>query len=283
MQYTYDWPTAPLLFGSSYEDAAIELNTFRPHSRVFAIAASGETARALTAEGHHVTAVDINPRQVDYARGLALKDGRVERALAIGRRFAGWNEASVREFLALTDPTEQVDYWDHILDSRRFRIALDSVLVLRFAFARHLTACLPDSFGTVVRARLRRCWATHSNRANPFAWRLLMGAAPPARNTIAPIEFACDDAATYLESRPPGSFDGFALSNILDGATASYCRRLYAAVNCAASPGATVVIRSLGEPHVGVGDNRAAEDRSPLWGTVHVASASESWIPCSIC
>jgi S-adenosylmethionine:diacylglycerol 3-amino-3-carboxypropyl transferase len=142
---------------------------------------------------------------------------------------------------------------------------------------------LPDSFGTVVRARLRRCWATHSNRTNPFAWRLLLGDTKPERNTIAPIEFACDDAAGYLESRPSGSFDAFALSNILDGATASYCRRLHAAVSRAASPGAMVVIRSLAEPHAGVRHNRAAEDRSPLWGTVHVAAASESWIPCSTC
>ena len=283
MRYTYDWASAPLLFGSSYEDAAIELAAFRPHSRVFAIAASGETARALAAKGHHVTAIDINPRQVDYARGSSPKDGRVERALAFGRRSVGWHEAGVREFLTLTDLAEQVDYWDRILDTRHFRIALDALLLLRFAFARHLTASLPDSFGTVVRARLRRCWATHSNLTNPYAWRLLLGGRQPALSTIPPIEFACGDAADYLESRPSGSFDGFALSNILDGATAPYCRRLQAAVNRAASPGAIVVIRSLAEPHAGVCHNRAAEDRSPLWGTVHVAAASESWIPCSTC
>jgi S-adenosylmethionine:diacylglycerol 3-amino-3-carboxypropyl transferase len=283
MQYTYDWPTAPLLFGRSYEDAAIELAAFRPQSRVFAIAESGETARALAAAGHHVTAVDINPRQVDYARGAAQKDGRVERVLAIGRRSTGWSAARIREFLALTDLAEQVDYWDRILDTRRFRFAMDSLLLLRFAFARHLTAFLPAHFGNVIRARLRRCWATHSNRINPFAWRLLLGAAQPAYNSMVPIEFACDDAAAYLESSLPGSFDAFALSNILDGATTSYCRRLQAAVSRAASPGATVVIRSFAEPHIGVRDNRAAADRSPLWGTVHVAGAAESWIPCSNC
>src|SRR5262245_25018997 len=290
MPYTYDWPTAPLLFGSSYEDAAIELRAFRPNSRVFAIAASGETARELAAAGHRVTAVDINPRQVEYARrhtmGSPAANGRVERVLAFGRSLipaAGWTPARLREFLSLSDPAEQVRYWDQVLDTRRFRTALDALLVLRFAFAHHLTASLPPRFGSVISARLRRCWATHPNRTNPFASRLLTGPTQPQTCATSPVELACADAASYLESCPPGSFDGFALSNVLDGAPLSYCLRLHKAVIRASSPEAIVVIRSLSEPHATVRRNHAADDRSPLWGVVQVASAEESWIPCSTC
>ena len=289
MQYTYDWQTAPLLFGSSYEDSAIELAAFRPHSRVFAIAGSGETACGLAAAGHHVIAVDLNPRQVDYARahlgGAAPRSGRVEQVLAFGRALipaAGWTRPKVREFVSLSNPADQVDYWDRVLDTHRFRLALDALLLLRLAFARHLTRSLPSGFATVVRQRLRRCWTTHSNRTNPFAWRLLLGESDRPHGPFARVEFACADAAAYLESCPPASFDAFALSNVLDGADPSYCRRLHQAVIRAASPGAPVVLRSLAEPHNGMHDNRAADDRSPLWGVVQVARAAESWIPCSI-
>src|SRR5690349_17864933 len=103
MPYTYDWPTAPLLFGSSYEDAAIEIAAFRPLSRVFAIAASGETARHLAAAGHRVTAVDLNPRQIEYAQTLVPRRGRVEWTLALGRTL-GWRVSRIREFLSLNNP-----------------------------------------------------------------------------------------------------------------------------------------------------------------------------------
>ena len=53
-----------LSFGQTYEDSGIELQAFKPRSRVFCIAGAGCTARALAAAGHHVTAVDINPVQL---------------------------------------------------------------------------------------------------------------------------------------------------------------------------------------------------------------------------
>jgi 2-polyprenyl-3-methyl-5-hydroxy-6-metoxy-1,4-benzoquinol methylase len=56
-----------LSFGQTYEDSGIELQAFKPRSRVFCIAGAGCTARALAAAGHHVTAVDINPLQLGYA------------------------------------------------------------------------------------------------------------------------------------------------------------------------------------------------------------------------
>jgi hypothetical protein len=54
------------------------------------------------------------------------------------------------------------------------------------------------------------------------------------------------EAAAYLESVPPRSFDGFALSNILDGVDAAGEARLLAAVERAARPGAVAVLRSFG-------------------------------------
>ncbi|MBV8828569.1 MAG: DUF3419 family protein, partial [Acidobacteriaceae bacterium] len=61
---------ARILFGQMYEDSAIEMRAFRPGSRVFCIASAGDTAIAL-ARDHNVTAVDINPAQLEYARKRA--------------------------------------------------------------------------------------------------------------------------------------------------------------------------------------------------------------------
>ena len=57
-----------LSLGQTYEDSGIELQAFKPRSRVFCIAGAGYTARTLAAAGHYVTAVDINPVQLSYAQ-----------------------------------------------------------------------------------------------------------------------------------------------------------------------------------------------------------------------
>lgn len=273
-----------LLFGCTYEDTAIELGAFRPGGRVFCIASAGCTAMKL-APHSEVVAVDINPVQLAYVErrlaGGPCERGTAERILAFVRALgplAGWRRSRVRAFLDLDDPTEQIVYWRRYLDTRRFRSALDflfSVPILRSIYSASLLDCLPPNFGAVLRRRMERCFALHSNVTNPYARALFLGemsfqADPPEPGEIQLVQA---DAATFLERQPAGSFDGFALSNILDGANTAYARRLCAAVKRAAAPGAVAVQRSFREPPFAVPTNHASEDRAMLWGIVDVRSA----------
>jgi S-adenosylmethionine:diacylglycerol 3-amino-3-carboxypropyl transferase len=273
-----------VLFGRMHEDASIELGAFRPGGRVFCIASAGCTAMRL-APRHDVVAVDINPVQLAYAErrfaGAPVGRGAAERLMAFGRAFAplaGWWPSRVRRFLALDDPAEQVEYWRRHLDTRRFRAVFDGALsarALRAVYAAPLLDCLPPRPGAVFRGRMERCFARHSNRTNAHARALLLGELPagPPPPEAGRIVAVHADAATWLERAPAGSFDGFTLSNILDGAGAPYKRRLFAAVKRAAAPGAVVVLRSFGEPPATLAANRAAEDRAMIWGTVEVRAA----------
>jgi S-adenosylmethionine:diacylglycerol 3-amino-3-carboxypropyl transferase len=274
-----------LLFGCMYEDVEIELGAFQPGGRIFCIASAGCTAMRLAAH-HTVVAVDINPVQLAYVQrrlgGGSVQRGSAERILAFARTLApiaGWRKRTVRAFLDLDDPNEQILYWRRHLDTRRFRAAfafLFSRLVLRSVYSAAFLDCLPAKFGSVLRARTERCFALHPNRRNPYAYALLLGEmrfAPDAPELLQ-IQLECADAADFLECQPAGSFTGFSLSNILDGSNAAYERRLFAAVQHAAAPGAMVVLRSFREPECATETNHAAEDRAMLWGVVDVRQAS---------
>ena len=275
-----------LLFGWTHEDAAIEIDAFAGLSRVFCIAGAGCTAMALAAAGHDVTAVDINPIQAEYARaradGAPAQPGAAERLVARSRRMLpllGWPRRTVHEFLSLDDTAAQIEFWDRRMDTRRWRAALSVLLaprLLSLIYAAPLLAALPPDFGAVVRGRLRRGWAAHPNRHNPHAWRLLTGEDrfAPARLS-GRIAFECADAAGFLESIAPASFDAFSLSNIEDGASPAYSNRLRAAVRCAATPSAVAIMRSFAEPCASDQGNHAARDRSLLWGKVDIRRAVE--------
>jgi S-adenosylmethionine:diacylglycerol 3-amino-3-carboxypropyl transferase len=276
-----------VLFGRMYEDVAIEREAFVPGSRVFSIASSGCTAMALAAD-HEVTAVDINPVQLDYAQrraaGAAAQVGVAERVMGIGRRAlapAGWRRKTLESFLALDDPREQLAFWNQHLNTRRFRCALEVMLSatwLRTVYAAPLLRVLPPHFARVMRGRMERCWALHPNRSNRYARALLLGelAGGPSKPPSAAIRFVCADAASYLESCAPGAFDGFTLSNILDGAPDDYRRRLFAALSRAGSRQSAAVFRSFAEPEIqAVANNLAAQDRSMLWGVVEIRRVSE--------
>jgi S-adenosylmethionine:diacylglycerol 3-amino-3-carboxypropyl transferase len=270
-----------LLFGQMYEDCSLELAVFEPRRRVFCIASAGCTALALAARGDVVTAVDLNPAQVEYVRaraeGAPVREGRVEERFARLRRLGaavGWSRARLERFCSLDDLDHQLRFWSERLDTRRFRLALSALfqpLVLRRAYAQEFVEVLPRRFDQVLRARLERGFARHSNRENPYAAQLLLG--EPRAVQASTLAVAHGDAAEFLEGCARGSFDGFSLSNVLDGADRGYGDRLLAAVHNAAAPGAVVVLRSFAEPENDEDARQAADERSLIWGSVRVATA----------
>ncbi len=273
-----------VLFGRMYEDTDIELDAFRGRGRVFCIASAGCTAMKL-ASNHEVVAVDINPVQLEYAArridGEPGFRGRAERIMDFMRFFAplaGWSRSRVRRFVELKDPEDQVRVWNAELNTWRFRVALDgllSITALRSVYAPRFLDFLPKRLGEVMRRRMERCFARHPNHTNPYARSLLLGelSNDPPSPAAKQIQLVNADAASYLESQPADSFECFTLSNILDGVDEAYRQRLFAAVKRAATPDAITVLRSFGDQDAESPFNRAADDRSMLWGAVLVRSA----------
>jgi hypothetical protein len=279
-----------VVFGRMHEDASVELRLFDGRKRIFAIASAGDTAMALAGAGHEVVACDINPAQLSYAArrldGGARETGQAERTMSLFRALgplAGWNRSKLEEFLALDDPSRQALYWRDHFDTRRFRMGFDLLFsrpVLRAAYSADFLRFLPRHFGAVLRERLRRGFARHPNAGNPHARAMLVGRVeetdgiPPRRK----VSLVLQDAAGYLEQCEPASFDGFTLSNILDGATRSYAKRLAGAVQKAGRRDAFVILRTFGAEALGTEQNLAEDDRAMLWGTVGVARAAD-WRP----
>lgn len=281
-------PEAPrLLFGRMYEDVSVELRAFAGKGRVFCIASAGDTALAL-AQQHAVVACDINPVQLAYARerakGAHRQSGDADRAMAAMRRLMpliGWRRGVVEEFLRFEDVEAQARFWSRRMDTRRLRAGLDVLLsraVLGRIYSPALLASLEPKFGRVLWQRMERTFSRHANADNPYAWALLTGRCDEPRlapRPAHPLEWRGGDAATVLETCEPGSFEGFTLSNILDGATEAYRARLMAAVKRAAAPGAVMVLRSFAATTGWAGgEDRSAEDRSILWGAVRVGEVA---------
>ncbi len=209
-----------LLFGCMYEDAEIELGAFQPGGRIFCIASAGCTAMRLAAH-HSVVAVDINPVQVAYVQrrlgGGSLQRGSAERMLDFARTLApiaGWNRRTVRAFLDLDDPKQQIVYWRRHLDTRRFRAAfafLFSRLMLRSVYSAAFLDCLPPNFGMVLRARMERCFALHPNRTNPYARTLLLGEMRSAQDApeLRKFNFDAPTRPIFLKASQPGVLQGF--------------------------------------------------------------------------
>ncbi len=272
-----------LIFGHMYEDAEIEWRAFQGKDRVFCIASAGATALRL-AERHEVVACDVNPVQLAYAerraRGFPAEIGEAERAMNFARALMplmGWRVGVLREFLALSDVAEQSAFWREHLDNWRLRAAFNALMspaILRAVYAPRFLSFLPTKFSATLRGRLARSFARHPNASNPYARLLLLGETCDEPLPATPnIRFLRGDAASVLESCPAGFFDGFALSNILDGAESSYRARLSCAVRHAASERAIVVLRSFAEPDSEAVTNHARCDRAMLWGIVQICPA----------
>ncbi len=274
-----------VLFGQMYEDVEIEMRAFRQRNRVFCIASAGDSAIAL-AGSHQVTAVDINAAQLAYARhraaGHPALPGSAERARSAGLRLmslAGWTAERIRNFLLLEDCREQIDFWHDTLNTRRFRIFFDSIIRASLALVRRLSPdplSLPRAnFGPLLRSRVERSLARFPNHTNPHAWRLFTTRlSHPYPPPCSPIHFEHADAADFLFACPERSFDAFTLSNIVDGVTPDYARRLKDAVRHAAAPDAVVVMRSFREPQNAAERALAAEDRAMIWGSIYSGPVS---------
>lgn len=280
------WESDDLFFGMMYEDAGVELAEMVGRRRVLAVASAGCTAFALAAAGHEVTAVDVSPAQVEYVRhrlaGGRPRPGKAEQWLARGRAVVEalvWRRGEAARFTAMANPEAQREFWCRRVVPPAVRGLLGLALsapLLTALYGRRRASAVPRPFAASVLSRLERGLARHPNRDNPYLRRLLLGELPPPltaaeRAAIAPrLRVRRADAAAYLEAAAPGSFDAFALSNLLDGAPRSDARRLWRAVARAAAPGAVAVLRSFAEPRGRDEERRAANDRSLLWGRVTV-------------
>jgi S-adenosylmethionine:diacylglycerol 3-amino-3-carboxypropyl transferase len=279
-----------LLFGTMFEDAAVEIAAFTERERVLAVASAGDVALALAAAGHRVTAVDVNPAQIAYVGerlwGGPRRVGQADRLLALGRRVlapAGWGRARLARLSVLDERHEQVAEWRRLTTgaSGAALRALLAPAALRLGYRRPFAA-LAGPLGRALPARIERGLARHPNRSNPFARLLFTGQAPAPVDldgaAARAVTLAVDDVAAHLEAAPAGSYDAFALSNVLDGAPGGYRARLLAAVRRAAAPGAVVVLRTL-LPARGprsAADAAAAErDRALIWGGLTIAPAEE--------
>ncbi len=266
-----------LVFGRMYEDPEVEVAAL-PRGRVLAIASAGDVAFALAAAGREVVAVDVNPAQVEYVRarmagGPALL-GQADRYLARAAAalpLLGLTRDRLRRFFDLDDPGIQVDAWRR-LAGRRFRAALGVAFgpALRLAYRGDLAGALPAGFAAEVTDRLERGFGIHPNRGNPLA-RALFGL-PAAAAVPQGIEVEQSEVIELLRAQPTRSFDGFAFSNITDGAQADFRDRLVAVARHAARPGAVAVLRTLGRPRSREDAARGATDRALIWGGIEVVA-----------
>jgi S-adenosylmethionine:diacylglycerol 3-amino-3-carboxypropyl transferase len=269
-----------LVFGQMFEDHGVDAAVL-PVGRVLCIASAGDTAFALAARGSEVTAIDVNPAQLRYVEhrlsGGPVVPGSADRLLRVGRavlRHTGWRRADIEAFCELDDPGAQLETWRARFDTRSFRIVLGAVLSpasVRSAGFSAFTSGLRTRFDELMRDRLATGIGTHGNRTNPFIRRLLTGTPVPvpvpARHSVRLLRV---DLLDHLEHVPSGSYHGFSLSNVLDGATPEYAARLRAAVRKAAAPGAVAVYRSFAPAVVAEHAVAARRDRSMLWGALQV-------------
>lgn len=277
------------VWGRTLEDGAVELEFFPRGGRILSVASAGCVALALAARGDCVTAVASDPVQAEYVRrrqeGRPGGAGRFERTLerlAFRLRSQALDERLLRRFLELEHVDEQSRFWREHLDSEAWRTFLRRRLAPALFNLASLGGRRPldgPAFAKTIRKRLERTWSHHSNRSNPFLWRLFMAKEPPGRLPSPSRDESCllieDDVVSFLDGRRPHSFDGFHLSNLLDEVDSNYRRRLCEAVARTGTRGAKATLRSLADASLGAPHDYVTLDRSPIWGRLHVLDAEE--------
>ena len=275
-----------VLFGRMYEDPAIERAAFAPGGRVFCIASAGCTAMHL-APYHEVVAVDINPAQLAYATqriaGAPMVRGTAEHVMRLGRvllALAGWKLSTLRAFLDLDDPATQHQFWKAHLDTRRFRCRSGCADVGHGA-ARRLRAA-PARFAP----RPLRCGDARADGAvlsHPPESGESLGACAARRRSVeraTPARGESDRARPFRRrhlSRASAARELRAASRFRTFSTARKTRTVTgssAPFPVPPRPRRMVVLRSFGEPVGEMRSNRAADDRSILWGIVDVRPAA---------
>ena len=108
---------------------------------------------------------------------------------------------------------------------------------LRAMYAAPFLDFFPARLGSVMRRRLAAVFARHSNRANPYYGALFVGELADQATAARGRRHSARAFRRRRLSRgnPARSFEGFTLSNVLDGAPARIERRLFAAVKHAAA------------------------------------------------
>jgi Uncharacterized conserved protein (COG2071) len=252
-----------LLFGATYEDPNLEIAAFAGCREVLCIAGAGDLARSLAAVGFRVTALDVNPRQIEYAivrsNGGPFRRGSAEHVMGIGRnllRLGGWSAETMRRLAVSDDPVERETIWKSLTSGHRgllLRMLLSPARLAVLFRPEFVSLAGPGFYRRLVETVGSSLQASPSEE-NPFA-HLLFAGKPfgSASRDLGGTRFAenpkfvCADILQHLEGLPEGSVECAAMSNICDGAPADFRAKLDSALRRALKPGAPVTVRTLGD------------------------------------
>jgi hypothetical protein len=277
---------ARVLFGAMYEDPSIDLQAVEGRANVLCICSAADTAKFLANNGHNVTAVDINPAQVAYAKqrlaGRPYQRGLAEVLMAIGRtvlRPVGWSRRELTRFCTATDIEVQRQQWHQLTHGARglgFRVLL-SPSRLRLGYKREFVDVAGKGFADRVFAIVDRSLVHVPNADNPYASLLFLGQPLPdvPLNSDAQLTVLCADVVKHLLSVPEHHYDAVTLSNILDGASQSFHDELRRALQHGAKPDAPVVLRTFKAVSDEAATIRASNDRSLIWSAIWVTTPGD--------
>jgi S-adenosylmethionine:diacylglycerol 3-amino-3-carboxypropyl transferase len=180
--------------------------------------------------------------------------GRVDLAMKLwGRLFRLFlvSESKVREMLSSDDPERQrflfKQEWDSQIWRWAFRIALHPMFLNR-VYPKEFVRLLPANLTEVMRHRMEAFLTNIPARSNPYAWQTFLpqeptAPRPPYLEQHGSVTFQVGTISSAVRTRV--KFDFFALSNILEVASAKDCSATLAAVKALARPGALVVLRFM--------------------------------------